>query len=98
MNDQFKHKIYKSDEENLYNIKRQTVPQELSDSYRSPLSYHNQQPWYQKQPKFYTEVETFQHRCIYREAFEKSKHDARLSFMQDSLEVLKKIMEQEKQK
>lgn len=89
-------KLYKSDEENLYNIKRQTVPQELSDSYRSPLSYHNQQPWYRKQPKRYTEVEHIQHQYIYREAYEKSKHDSRLSFMQDSLEVLKKIMEQEK--
>jgi len=88
--------IYKNPEERLAEIKRQTVPQSESDIWRNPMN--NQQPWYQKAKKSYTEVETFQHRCIYREAFEKSKHDARLSFMQDSLEVLKKIMEQEKSK
>jgi len=91
-------KIYRKDvdEESLYNIKRQTVPQHESSTWRNPLN--NQQPWYQKQPKHYTEVEHIQHQCIYREAYEKSKHDSRLSFMQDSLEVLKKIMEQEKSK
>lgn len=94
MNEQFKHKIYKSDEEQLYNIKRKTIPQEYSDTWRNPLN--NQQPWYQKASKHYTELETVQHKLIYKEAYEKAKHDPRFSFMQDSLEVLKKIMEQER--
>ena len=93
MNDQFK-KIYKSDEESLYETKRRTVPQELSDTWRNPLN--NQTLWYQKAPKEYSEVEAVQHKLIYKEAFEKAKAgDPKLSFMADSLEVLKKIMEQE---
>jgi len=95
MHNQLK-KLYKSDEESFYEVKRRTVPQELSDTWRNPLN--NQQPWYQKKPKHYTEVEHIQHQCIYREAYEKAKYDKRLSFMEDSLIVLKKIMEQEKSK
>lgn len=95
MNTQLK-KIYKSDEESLYEVKRQTVPQHESSTWRNPLAYNNQQPWYQKEPKHYTELETVQHKLIYKEAYEKSKHDPKLSFMKDSLIVLKKIMEQEK--
>ena len=87
---------YKNPEERLAEIKRQTVPQSESNIWRNPLN--NQQPWFKKEPKHYTEVEHFQHQCIYKEAYEKAKHDPRFSFMQDSLEVLKKIMESEKKK
>jgi len=81
-------------EEKLYEIKRKTVPQELSDTWRNPIN--NQQPWYQKASKEYSEVEVVQHKLIYREAYEKAKSNPRLSFMEDSVTVLKKILESEK--
>ena len=95
MNSQLKH-IYKqsTQEEQLYDIKHKTVPQHESSTWRNPLN--NQQPWYQKAPKQYTEVETVQHKLIFKESYEKAKHgDPKLTFMADALMVLKKIMEQE---
>jgi hypothetical protein len=79
------------DEEKLYEIKSKTVPFEQSIYGRSPLFRDIHQP-----PKEYTDIEAFQHKSIYKEAYEKAKAgDTRLSFMKDSLDVLKKIMEQE---
>ena len=96
MNSQLK-KIYKSDEENLYEIKRQTVPQHESSTWRSPLN--NSQPWYQIAPKQFSEVEKLQHKLIFKESYEKAKQgDPKLTFMADALLVLKKIMEQENKK
>ncbi len=107
MNNQLK-KLYKSDEENLYEInptsrfrrfegqERRTVPKHESNIWRSPLNYRNQQPWYQKEPKHYSEVEHIQHQTIFRESYEKAKSgNPHLTFMADSFTVLKKILEQE---
>jgi hypothetical protein len=52
---------------------------------------NNQQPWYEKAPKQYTEVEHIQHQLIFKENYHK-----KLPFMADALVVLKKIMESEK--
>lgn len=87
---------YKSVEQQLADIKSKTIPPEFSDSWRSPLAYNNQQPWYQKAPKEYTEIEQVQHKLIFKETYQKAKDGKNnLSFMQDALTVLKKIMEQE---
>lgn len=91
MNDQFK-KIQKSNEEHLYEIKRKTVPQEQSDTWRNPLN--NQTPWYKKESKHYSEVEHLQHQMIYKENY----HKPNLApLMKASLIVLNKILEQEKE-
>ena len=109
MNSQLK-RVYRQDtqEEQLYDINRlrsksyvghehKTVPQHESSTWRNPLN--NQQPWYEKAPKQYTEVETVQHKLIFKESYEKAKHgDPKLTFMADALLVLKKIMEQENKK
>jgi hypothetical protein len=76
-------------EEQLYDIKHKTVPQHESSTWRNPLN--NQQPWYEKAPKQYTEVEHIQHQLIFKENYHK-----KLPFMADALLVLKKIMESEK--
>ena len=95
MNSQLK-RVYRQDtqehtsvEEQLYDIKHKTVPQHESSTWRNPLN--NQQPWYQKSPKAYSEVEIQQHKEIFKENYHK-----KLPFMADALLVLKKIMESEK--
>ena len=96
MNSQLK-RVYRQDtqEEQLYDIKHKTVPQHESSTWRNPLN--NTQPWYQKAPKEYTEVEHVQHKLIFKESYEKAKQgDPKLTFMPDALLVLKKIMESEK--
>lgn len=98
MNSQLK-RIYRQDtqEEQLYDIKHKTVPQHESSTWRNPLN--NQQPWFKKEPKHYSEIEHIQHQAIYKETYEKAKSgNPSFSFMADSLLVLKKIMEQEQAK
>ena len=100
MNSQLK-RVYRQDtqEEQLYDINRlrsksyvghehKTVPQHESSTWRNPLN--NQQPWYEKAPKEYTELEHIQHQMIFKENYHK-----KIPFMADALLVLKKIMELE---
>lgn len=82
-------KVYRSEEDRLADIKRQTVPQSESDIWRNPLN--NQQTWFKKEPKKYSEVEHIQHQLIFKENYHK-----KIPFMADALLVLKKIMESEK--
>ena len=85
MNSQFK-KLYKSDEENLYEVKRKTIPFEQSLYGRSPLHKPYISP-----TKQYSDVEIQQQQAIYKENY----LNPRLSFMKDSLEVLKKLRQLE---
>ena len=89
-------KQYKSQEDHLAEIKTMTVSQAESAIWRNPLN--NQVPYYKKEAKKYTEVEKFEQTQKYKSLYLNPPLKPHANFMEESLEVLKRLMEKEKSK